>query len=106
MTADRAQLIAGLRLLADKLDANPNLPAPIDVRIPLIGMSDYDACRMVHRIAATLGVEVQDNGSGVHIVEASIGGVTYHVSAVDRASLRRLDAQMSYWSNLRAGATA
>jgi hypothetical protein len=120
--AERAQMIAGLRELADLLEAHPDLPVtaypqmlvhagPVDT-----GTDDEneDAKRaIVDRAAAILGTEatVPLPGSGHYEATWRSRGegpsrrfrIEYKVLSITAAAMRAHDARQSYSENIRAG---
>jgi hypothetical protein len=92
----RAQIIAGLRQLADYLDANPGVPVNEygwDLNIYTVHGGDAAQRAEIDQVAAVLGVAVQDEtGSGGHYsAERTFGRITYrcvHISERRRAEHR------------------
>jgi hypothetical protein len=90
----RARVLAGLRQLADYLDAHPDIPVP-DYGWDLLAFArdktdDTAARAETDHVAALLGVQVRDDiAAGGHYKAArSFGPVTYefiHVTARRRA---------------------
>jgi hypothetical protein len=117
--AERAQVIAGLRELADLLDAHPELPVetspdvcvhagPVD---PGTDDEDEDAKRaVVDQAAAVLGTPLTDHEGHYETTWKSQGEdpynyyrVKYRVLSITKASMRAHEARQSYDANLRAG---
>jgi hypothetical protein len=119
--ANRAQVIAGLRELADLLEANPGLlvttypemlvhAGPVDT-----GTDDGDETAkrtVVDQAAAVLGVMPEDNAQAGHyeVQWLSRGEdpyqrhrVSYRVVAITRAAMQAHEAKHSYASNIAAG---
>jgi hypothetical protein len=94
----RAALIAGLRDLADFLEAHPDLPLPFlggGISYHAHG-TDGEARAEVDRIAAILDVPAAARDNDDHY-EASrdFGGVAYRAMAVRQDALRRYTAHMA-----------
>lgn len=117
--AKRAQVIAGLRELADLLEAHPELPVekypefcahagPVDT-----GTDDggEDAKRaVVDRAAAILGTATSESDGQYQTTWNSRGEdlynayrVKYRVLSITAASMRAFYDRQSYEANLRAG---
>ncbi|KXK63395.1 hypothetical protein AWW66_03515 [Micromonospora rosaria] len=97
MSADeRAALIAGLRELADALEANPALPLP-RAEISRSVLLDNDAAGQaeVARAAELLGTEVVSDNGSAH-TQRAFGGLTYEVFYVSRQRMTDHEALMSY----------
>ena len=98
---DRAQIIDGLRQLADYLAAHPAVPvAPYgwDLLVSSHRDTDTEGIAEIDRIAAILGVTVKDDTSnGGHYTAArAFGPISYqafHISARSKAAYR---AYMTY----------
>jgi hypothetical protein len=91
---NRAQTIAGLRALADFLDANPDLPIrPEGADYAVFShRTDETAGRStIDAIATVLGEPVQDETGegGEYTVTKTFGAITYHASHIP-ARLRAL----------------
>jgi len=84
-TAQRAELIKGLRALADYLETNPDIPAPsyADVyTFPPDGACDEMRAE-IDIIAARLGSNARETADGSHYtVTRSFGPVTYRAAAI------------------------
>ncbi|WP_169983535.1 hypothetical protein [Microbispora sp. H10836] len=93
----RTALIAGLRALADFLDANPAVPVPRSVyalHFPH-GATDAEMCAEVDHIAELLGVRASQEfghyGAAVHF-----GPVEYKAVAILAARRAQYEADRSY----------
>lgn len=99
--ATRCQITAGLRQLADYLDAHPDVPvAPYgwDLLVSTQASSDADGVARIDAIAAVLGVPVQDErpDHGHYSAVRAFGPVAYsafHIPARSKAIHR---ARMTY----------
>lgn len=99
MTNDnhRTTLIAGLRALADFLDANPAVPVPRSVNVLHFphGATDVEICAEVDHIAELLGAPVNQEfghyGASVHF-----GPVEYKAVAILAARRAQYEADRSY----------
>ncbi len=97
----RADITAGLRQIADYLDAHPDLPAAPygwDLLVATHGDTDTEAAAEVDRIAAILGVPVDDQtrDGGHYTANKTFGPITYrafHITARSKAAHR---AHMTY----------
>lgn len=87
-TNERAALIGGLRDLADYLESNPGVPAPIysDVfTFPPDG--DWAVMRAeIDSIAARLGVAGRETGGGHYVATRSFGPIEYRAVAIPRTN--------------------
>lgn len=83
-TSQRAALIGGLRGLADYLESNPEVPAPIysDVfTFPPDG--EWAVMRAeIDTIAVLLGVNGRETGYGHYIATRSFGPIEYRAVAI------------------------
>lgn len=118
--AERAQVIAGLRELADLLEANPGLPVPKYPRIRVdVGDVDMDIDEedepakraVVDTAAAILGSAISDrNGhydTDWHACgEDSYGRwrVAYEVGSISAARMAEYDLKRSYTGNIQVTA--
>ena len=76
-TDDRQETVNALRALADRIEANPDLPAPgcTLASVHMISGTDEEQRAEVDRIAAVLSVTTTVNQAGTHYVaERSFGG--------------------------------
>ena len=96
----RTRFIAGLRQLADYLDANPDLPVPpyaitIDV---YAGRTDNGGKAQVDSVAGQLGAHVRDDtaNGGHYYTGRDFGYVRYDVVSVSDVSYRQYLADSSY----------
>jgi hypothetical protein len=83
---ERAALIAGLRALADYLESNPEVPAPIYAQVftfPPDG--DWWSIRaQIDATAARLGVIAYGSAGGHYLAVRSFGPVEYRAVAIPR----------------------
>jgi hypothetical protein len=96
----RADFIAGLRALADYLNANPTVPVPefsTDVLVHARG-TDTEQCAEVDRVAGLLGASVEDRTArGGHYTAArSFGPVEYRCVAIPAAVMAVHEARQAY----------
>ncbi len=110
----RAQVIAGLRELAQYLEDNPDLPVPacygpegvsVSVGIDTDTSKDDDqACRaVVDAAAAILGGEpVTSPGDHYEAGCRFSGGISYRVLYIPQARMDEHAAEQSYVQNIRA----
>lgn len=106
-TGSHAKLVAGLRALADFIEANPTMPAftyPRLVDSGPVRESDADGVERVHHVAALLGVEVTTSRSGHMSAERQFAGLRLRISHVPDAAMEDHAAHMSYVDNVKAGA--
>lgn len=100
----RAELIAGLRDLADWLEANPKVPVG---RYPSIqftyfpgnepGADEAAESAAVDRIAALIGVEVEVSpGEGHRSALKMVGRASYKAIAIPAKAIAEHDALQSY----------
>lgn len=96
----RAQVIDGLRELADFLETHPDLPAPDYPQLNFYPRGDDQAERDgVDRIAAILGVRPTASAGGTHYeVTRRFGGVRYAAIAILEAEMERYRAHMDGFS--------
>jgi hypothetical protein len=85
-STERAALISGLRALADYLESNPEVPAPVYpafYAFPPDG--DWAAVRAeIDAIAARLAVIACETGGGYYVAARSFGPVEYRAVAIPR----------------------
>ncbi len=102
--ARRPGVIRGLRQLAALLESCPGIPAPytLDVLVFPPDGTDTDICAEVDRIAALLGVAVQDaTAQHAHYTASkSFGPVTYRAVAIPSRIRAYHDARNSYAGNV------
>ncbi|WP_068925630.1 hypothetical protein [Planobispora rosea] len=94
----RAELISGIRVLADFLERHPTLPVPhgLDVMaFPEPDASYATRCAEIDRIADAHNAELRDQ-DGHHTAHVSFGRVSYHLVAISDEARARHDALMSY----------
>ncbi|PSK83041.1 hypothetical protein CLV63_1417 [Murinocardiopsis flavida] len=104
--AQRAQVIAGLRELADYLEAHPQIPARADceMNVSIIGdygveVDDADKRAELERIAALADAPVRSR-NGQHTAKRGFGPVTYRATAIDQARMDAHEALYSYAGNI------
>ncbi|MEV4003007.1 hypothetical protein [Actinomadura sp. NPDC049753] len=102
----RHQTIAGLRALADFLEANPAVPVNEYGREYNVYARDEDeaaAVAMVDKVAALLGAEVIDKraNGGHYSAEKTFGRITYGIVHVPQRRHDEYDAYTSYRHNIR-----
>jgi hypothetical protein len=87
-TSERAALIGGLRALADYLDSNPEVPAPIHSDVfTFPADSDWATmCAEIDATAARLGVTGRKTGGGQYIAARSFGPIEYRAVAIPRGN--------------------
>jgi hypothetical protein len=105
--ARRPDVIRGLRELAALLESCPDIPAPytVDVLVFPPDATDTEICAEVDRIAALLGVIVQDaTAQRPHYTASkSFGPVNYRAVAIPSRVRAYHDAQNSYAGNVMPG---
>ncbi len=100
-THHRLDIIAGLRALADFLEANPDVPAP-NGSIPVTYFpaleTDAEMRAEIDRVAGLLGspVDPQFLPYGHHVASVSFGPVRYEAIAILANARARHDALSSY----------
>jgi len=99
-TNQRAQLIAGLRAIANFLESRPEMPAPRTADLMVFPSRDEDAvmCAEIDKIAALLGtsIDAEDIEYGHYGTRLDFGPVTYKAVAVKAERLARHIAASSY----------
>jgi hypothetical protein len=83
--AERAALIHGLRSLADYLESNPDVPAPIYADAFTFPPDDDCAIMRteIDTVAELLGIRARETGGGQHYgVTRSFGPVQYRAVAI------------------------
>jgi hypothetical protein len=108
----RAATIAGLREIADFLEAHPGLPVPrYGLKIAVhagtdTGAEDDAAGRAEVDAAATILGATPTTTVGGHyeVARAFAGGWQYEVLRIPAEAMRRHDAQQSYTRNLQVDA--
>lgn len=100
----RHQTIAGLRALADFLEANPAVPVDeYGERYHVFTReSDASAVALVDRTAALLGVEVTDDRptGGHYTATKRFGRITYSIVHIPERNQREALARDSYCRNI------
>jgi hypothetical protein len=95
---DRAGVIAGLRELADFLEAHPGLP--LHDRYELCthtrGDSDEAERAQVDAAAVMLDATPRDNGNGHYSAGRTFAGISYRILAITRDHMAEYDARNSY----------
>lgn len=96
---NRSEYIAGLRQLADFLEANPDVPArgswSVQYTASLDTTSHEEAMANVDRVAALLGVEPGYPWKTAHYqANKHFGPITYHAVAVKPAKPAKKKAQV------------
>lgn len=95
--AGRAAFTAGLRELADYLDANPDVPAPYWAKATFFpGGSDADQIAEVDRVATHLGVEPSWRCGTQYVVSRSFGPITFEAVVITEAERQEWAALTSY----------
>ena len=81
---ERAALIGGLRALADYLESNPEVPAPVyPVVYAFPPAANWPAKRAeIDAIAAQLAVTAHETGGGHYVAARSFGPVEYRAVAI------------------------
>jgi hypothetical protein len=103
------QIAAGLRQLADFIQAHPDFPVPAYPTIQhCVGSKTADGQKndevgvaTVRQIAAALGVPAEVGGGGHHVVHAAFGVVGYTAFYVPDASYSAHLARTSYERNVQ-----
>jgi hypothetical protein len=83
-STERVAFISGLRGLADYLESNPEVPAPIFSESHVFP-PDGDWAEMraeIDAIAARLGVAARQDGAGHYVASRSFGPVQYRAVAI------------------------
>jgi hypothetical protein len=85
-STERAAFISGLRALADYLESNPAVPAPIYSTVHTFPPDgDWAAMRAdIDAIAAPLGVIAYRTAGGHYVATRSFGPVEYRAVAIPR----------------------
>ena len=102
----RHQIIAGLRALADFLEANPDVPVKEyghDLTVfPRRDSDDASAVAMVDRVAALMGVDVDDErDQGRHYTATkTFGRISYSIVHIPRRLKDQDAARDSYRNNI------
>ncbi|SNR96264.1 hypothetical protein [Actinomadura mexicana] len=102
----RHQTIAGLRALADFLEANPAVPVNEygrEYNVYTHAEDETAAVAMVDQVAALLGAEVTDTRAhgGHYSAEKTFGRITYGVVHVPQRRHDEYAAYTSYRDNIR-----
>jgi hypothetical protein len=85
-STERAQLINGLRGLADYLESNPEVPAPGYSHVYTFPPNGEwaEMCAEIDATAARLGVTARQSGGGHYVATRSFGPVEYSAVAIPR----------------------
>jgi len=83
---ERAELIGGLRALADYLEANPEVPAPIYTdMLTFPPHGEWAEVRAeIDAVAAHLGVTAHESYGGHYVASRFFGPVEYRAVAIPR----------------------
>lgn len=106
MSEHRQELIAGLRELADLLEANPDLPVHLshDFTVHALENDDTANGEIVTAAARTLGVTPSTTPGGHYVAQRMLTGrVSYRVVAVPRQQMQEHRDLMSYQSAFARG---
>lgn len=102
-TDPRAELVAGLRALADFYENNPTMPVPLfpDLSVscsPLTGdvRDDEAAADLVHHAAQLLGVKATPSPAGGWNADRLFGSLRLHAYSTTRERMARHHAESSY----------
>jgi hypothetical protein len=103
---DRATLVAGLRALADFIEANPALPVPsymsAGISIPAPGVNDEEKRAFVDTAAAALGATADYVvPSGHYVAARAFGPAEIQAFMIPAAAHARHDALDSYRDSIR-----
>jgi hypothetical protein len=105
--ARRPGVIRGLRELAALLESCPGIPAPYMVNVLAFPPDGKDSALFaeVNRVAALLGVTVQDGTAqhGHYTASKSFGPVSYRAIAIPSRTRAYHEAQNTYAGNVRPG---
>ena len=100
----RARFTAGLRELADYLDAHDDVPVPDypHITVHADGASDAGDRQAVDAAARGLGTRAAESrpGSGHYKTRRDFGPLSYEVLAISRACMADYDARQSYAGNV------
>jgi hypothetical protein len=83
-SVERAALIGGLRGLADYLESNPEVPAPVYSTVYAFPLdSQWAGMRTeIDTIAVRLGVTARKTSAGHYVATRCFGSVEYHAVAI------------------------
>jgi hypothetical protein len=101
---DRAAVIAGLRDLADFLEANPAVPGPSGSQRHLLCAPfgpDDERRAFVDHVAAVLGTSAAFDSNGHYEAVRSFGPVDFVVFMIPDAAHARYEAENSYRDSIR-----
>jgi hypothetical protein len=95
-TGHRASIIAGLRELADYIEAHPGLPLPscVEATYCIPGEDDKSGEDEAYRIAEALGVRVTGE-DGTAQASVSFGPVSYIARYISRGRMAEWNAHMA-----------
>ena len=109
-TAQRAQLITGLRAVADFLESPPEVPAPLTADLTVFPPRDDDAVMRaeVDKIAALLGTEIDPERIeyGHYRTQLDFGPVSYAATAITAERRARSLALYSYGDSVTPDTTS
>jgi hypothetical protein len=82
----RSQLIAGLRALAEFLEADSGVPAPVSTHVLVFPpfSTNVEQRAEIDRIASRTGTRTQEYVPGHYTVSRHFGPVEYRAVAIDR----------------------
>ncbi len=85
-SADRLAVISGLRALANYLESNPEIPAPIYPVLHIFPQNDdWSAeCAEIDAIAARLTVNAYETSGGHYVAARFFGAIEYRAVAIPR----------------------
>ena len=86
-STERAELIRGLRSLADYLESSPEIPDPAYSTVYAFPSGDWpDMCAEIDAAAASLDVAPGTTGGGHYVAVRYFGPVEYRVVAIPPGS--------------------
>jgi hypothetical protein len=86
-STERAELISGLRDLADYMESNPSLPASSPIVYAFPPTATWAEMRAeINAAAAVLGVAARLAGGGHYVASRSFGPVEYRAVAIPSVS--------------------
>jgi hypothetical protein len=89
-STERSEVISGLRGLADYLESNPEVPAPVNCAVfTFPSQTEWAEMRAeISAVAVRLGVTAHLSGGGHYIAVRSFGPVEYRAVAIPRDTER------------------